>query len=115
MNDDFNTPEAFAVLFELIREINRSRTENLSHACDLAGLLKKLSGLLGIATQDPDSFLRRAKNAGLGIKEIETLIKQREVARKARDFKTADALRDELLAKGIVLKDSPEGTTWIAQ
>ncbi len=104
MDDDFATPEAVAALFELAAEVNRTRS------VELAGLLKALGGCLGLLQGDPKVFLR----AGSRLDEatIERLIGERAAAKKAKDFGTADRIRQELLAQGIVLKDSAAGTTW---
>jgi len=105
MNDDFNTPGAVAVLFDLASEINKT------HSVDLASLLKSLGGTLGLLQQRPRTFLQ----AGSVMDEESILarIAQRQAAKKARDFELADRIRDELAAKGVVLQDSPVGTTWV--
>jgi cysteinyl-tRNA synthetase len=106
MDNDFATPEAVAVLFELAAEVNRGKSPQT------AGLLKALGGCLGILQGDPKLFLR----AGTTLDEatIEGLIEQRAAAKKAKNFAEADRIRTELLAQGVVLKDSPSGTTWEA-
>jgi cysteinyl-tRNA synthetase len=106
MDNDFGTPEAVAVLFELASEVNRSKSEQT------AGLLKALGGCLGILQGAPKVFLR----AGTGIDEemIAGMIEQRAAAKKAKNFAEADRIRNELLAQGVVLKDSSTGTTWEA-
>jgi cysteinyl-tRNA synthetase len=106
MNDDFSTPEAVAVLFELANEINRTRSTAT------AGLLKALGGTLGLLQQAPRAFLQGGA-AGLDEQTIAERIAARAAAKQARDFKLADAIRDELAAAGVELKDSVEGTNWI--
>ena len=106
MDQDFGTPEAVAVLFDLASEVNRSRLPQLS------ALLRALGGVLGLLQAPPEVFLRAGSvvdSAG-----IESLILERQNAKAARDFARADAIRAELLARGIVLKDSALGTTWEA-
>ncbi|HJV70237.1 cysteine--tRNA ligase [Ideonella sp.] len=105
MDDDFNTPGAMAVLFELATEVNRGGSR------EAAGLLRALGGTLGVLQQQPTAFLR----AGSGLDEtsINERIEARNAAKKARDFAAADRIRDELLSAGVMLKDTPQGTTWI--
>jgi cysteinyl-tRNA synthetase len=106
MDNDFGTPEAVAVLFDLVSDVNRSKS------AQTAGLLKALGAYLGILQGDPKVFLR----AGTGIDEstIMAMIEERAAAKQAKNFAEADRIRDELLAQGVVLKDSPTGTTWEA-
>ena len=106
MDNDFATPEAVAVLFELAGEVNRSGS------AQTAGLLKALGGVLGILQGDPQAFLQ----AGAGVNEahITEQISARAAAKAAKNFAEADRIRKELLEQGIVLKDSPTGTTWEA-
>ncbi len=113
MDDDFNTPEAFAVLFELVREINRLRESDLSQAAALGAELRALGALLGILQQDPEHYLRLSTaTAGLSDAEIDQLIAQRAAARARRDWAEADRLRQTLSDAGVVLEDSAEGTRW---
>jgi cysteinyl-tRNA synthetase len=113
MDDDFNTPEALAVLFDLVREINRVRQEDVSRAASLAAELRRLGGVLGILQDDPEQYLRGGESAsGLSDDEIESLIQQRQEAKAGKNWAEADRLRDELKAQGVVLEDSPQGTTW---
>ena len=106
MDEDFGTPEAVAVLFELASEVNRTRSTQL------AGLLKALGACLGLLQGDPNAFLQAGST--LDGAAIEAFIGQRAAAKKSRDFALADQIRKDLLAQGIVLKDSPTGTTWEA-
>jgi cysteinyl-tRNA synthetase len=114
MDDDFNTPEALSVLFELVRELNRANKESPEQAPALARELKRLGGVLGLLQQEPATFLHGGGGElPLPEAEIEARIKERAAAKQARDFATADAIRDELAALGIILKDSREGTSWV--
>lgn len=116
MDDDFNTPKALAVLFELVTELNKATRENSAEAGLLAAQLKRLASILGLLQQDPDSFLKGEDREGeLSSDEIEQLIEQRAQAKKDRDFAAADRIRDELAAQGVVLKDSREGTSWFRE
>jgi cysteinyl-tRNA synthetase len=107
MDEDFGTPEAIAVLFELASEINRNKS------ADLAALLKGLGDSLGLLQQEPKSYLQ----AGATVSEdrIAALIAERAAAKFAKDFARADGIRQLLLKEGIVLKDSPTGTAWEVQ
>jgi len=112
MNDDFNTSEAIAVLFELASDINRTDSKQN------AALLKALGGVLGLLQQDPIEYLQNITDATTGEFsqiEIEQMIKQRLDARKAGHYSEADSIRQRLLEAGIILEDGAQGTTWRRQ
>lgn len=111
MDDDFNTPGALAVLFELAREINKLKAENQVEANKLAARLKQLAGVLGLLEQAPETFLQGDANND-EVAEIEALIKQRNEARASKNWAVADEARNKLTAMGIVLEDGANGTTW---
>jgi cysteinyl-tRNA synthetase len=129
MDDDFNTPEAIAVLFELAAEVNRSKSATNS------GLLKALGAILGLLGRDPTDFLQGrgasgavqmepkegkgtgradvgAPSAALSRDKIEQMIAARAAAKRAKNYAEADSIRNDLLDAGIVLEDTPRGTTW---
>ena len=107
LDDDFNTPEAVAVLFDLANEVNRSGS-----VAD-GSVLKSLAGLLGLLQREPAVFLQAGATQGDWTPElIEAAIVARSVAKKAKQFSEADRIRDELKAAGVVLEDSAAGTTW---
>ncbi|MEQ5665903.1 cysteine--tRNA ligase [Providencia alcalifaciens] len=114
MNDDFNTPEAYSVLFDMVREVNRLKSEDMSAANGMAAQLRELAGVLGLLEQDPESFLKGGAQTedDAEVAKIEALIQQRLDARQNKDWAQADAARDELTAMGVVLEDSAAGTTW---
>lgn len=104
MDEDFATPEAVAVLFELAGEVNRTRSPQM------AGLLKVLGGVLGLLQLSPSAFLQ--SGAVVKAADIEKKINERASAKAAKNFALADQIRQSLLEQGIVLKDSASGTTW---
>ncbi|MDP2818308.1 MAG: cysteine--tRNA ligase [Polaromonas sp.] len=107
MDEDFGTPEAVAVLFEIAGEVNKTAS------AELAALLKNLGGALGLLQGDPAAFLQAG--AGLDAAAIAALITQRAQAKAVKNFAEADRIRQDLLAQGIVLKDAAGGTTWEVQ
>jgi len=113
MDDDFNTPEALAVLFELSHEINKVRDIDNTKAVQLANELRRLGGILGLLQADPESYLQEGGNkSSLSVAEIEQLIAERKAAREARRWKLADQIRADLDKNGIVLEDGKQGTIW---
>ena len=108
MDEDFGTPEAVAVLFELAAQVNISKSPALS------ALLKALGGCLGLLQGEPTAFLQSGALQGLDETAIQARIQERAEAKKAKNFALADEIRQALLAQGIVLKDSPAGTAWEA-
>jgi cysteinyl-tRNA synthetase len=106
MDEDFGTPEAVAVLFDLATQVNSTKSAQLS------GLLKALGGILGLLQNEPRKFLQSGTVNAVDTAQIEFRITERNDAKKAKNFVLADAIRNDLLAQGIVLKDSPTGTTW---
>ncbi|KER04917.1 cysteine--tRNA ligase [Photorhabdus temperata] len=113
MNDDFNTPEAYSVLFDIAREINRLKSENMAAANGLAAELRKLAGILGLLEQEPEQFLHSGVQADdEETTKIEALIKQRNDARKNKDWVLADFARNQLNEMGIELEDGSQGTSW---
>jgi cysteinyl-tRNA synthetase len=116
MDDDFNTPEAVAVLFDLANDVNRAANEGK------VALLRALGGVLGLLQRDATEFLQRPQHAGVrsavgapdtySPERIAALIQERAAAKKGRNYAEADRIRQELLGAGIVLEDGSQGTTW---
>jgi cysteinyl-tRNA synthetase len=113
MQDDFNTPQGIAVLFDLAREVNRQKTADEAAAQALGAVLKDLGGILGILQEDPESFLRGGSDdGGLSAEAIEDLIQKRLEARKAKNWAESDRIRNELKEQGVILEDLAQGTSW---
>jgi cysteinyl-tRNA synthetase len=108
MDDDFNTPVAISVLFELANDVNRTRSP------ELARQLRQLGGVLGLLQREATEFLRGSESKADAAR-IEAWISERAAAKKAKNYAEADRIRAELLAQGIVLEDGPSGTTWRRQ
>ena len=108
MDDDFNTPEAVAVLFDLVNEINKSKS------AEAARLLKSLAGVLGLLQRDASEFLQAGLSsaAGISAEKIEVQIAARAAAKKEKNYTEADRIRKQLLEAGVVLEDSAQGTIW---
>ncbi|MEZ5562533.1 MAG: cysteine--tRNA ligase [Gammaproteobacteria bacterium] len=110
LDDDLNTPQALAVLFNLARDANRS-TDPAERAA-LAARLRASAALLGLLGADPNDWFMTETGDGLSAAQIETLLEARRAARASRDFKRADQIRDQLVDAGILIEDSAEGTRW---
>ena len=111
MDDDFNTPEAYSVLFEMVREINRLKGSDIAAASALGVKLKELAEVLGLLEQDVDTFFK-GEGSDDEVAQIEALIVERNRARAEKDWPAADVARDGLNALGVILEDGPSGTTW---
>ena len=110
LNDDFNTPMALSILFEIAKQINIERTNNPNKASALSIQLVELGNYLGILEYDADEYLKQGSE--LSESDISKKIEQREEARISKDFAMSDQIRDELFELGIILEDSVNGTTW---
>ncbi|MEQ1620245.1 MAG: cysteine--tRNA ligase [Methylococcales bacterium] len=117
MDDDFNTAVAISVLFDLARELNKTKESDPTKTRQLAATLKALASLLGILQEDPDSFLKglaageASDDSVFSEDDIEQLIQDRLNAKQSKQWALADSIRDELKAQGVVLEDAPNGTT----
>jgi len=113
MDDDFNTPEALAVMFDLVKELNVCKKESNERVRKLAITLSTLGDVLGLLRADPEQYFKQGvQNDGFSENDIEVLIIARKDAREAKDWAESDRIRDELLEQGITLDDGREGTTW---
>ena len=112
MDDDFNSPEACAVLFDMAREINRLRDADPQAAAALAARLKELGSVLGVLQMKPDAFLQAGAEGKVDAAEVEALIAARLQARAEKNWGESDRIRDQLTAMGVVLEDGKGGTTW---
>src|SRR5690554_1598423 len=112
MNDDFNTPEACAVLFDMVREINRLKGTDTNAAAALAARLRELASVLGVLQLEADEFLLAGGADKLAAADIEAMIALRLAAREAKDWAESDRIRDELAEQGVILEDSKGVTTW---
>ncbi|MCK7631728.1 cysteine--tRNA ligase [Shewanella sp. JNE10-2] len=111
MDDDFNTPEAYSVLFDMVRDINRLKATDIAKASALAVAMKQLADVLGLLGRDPDAFFK-GEGSDDDVAEIEALIVERNRARSEKDWAAADVARNRLDILGVVLEDGPSGTTW---
>jgi len=113
MDDDFNSPVAVSVLFDVAHQINRLRSSDPAQAAVQGALLRQLGGILGLLQRPPEDYLRAGAPAhGLTDEAIEALIQQRLAARAAKNWTESDRIRDELKAQGVILEDGKGGTTW---
>ena len=113
MDDDFNTPEALAVLFDLARALNKAKEADTARAASLGATLRELGAVLGLLQDDPEAYLRGDAGAeGLSDADIEHLIAQRIEARAGKDWAEADRIRETLSANGVLIEDGPKGTQW---
>ena len=112
MDDDFNTPEAFSVLFEMVKEINKSKETDTGLANQLGALLVRLANLLGILQSTPEEFLRSNIAVEVDEQEIDQLIAARKQARADKDWVRADEIRDQLAAMKVVVEDGADGSGW---
>jgi cysteinyl-tRNA synthetase len=113
MNDDFNTPEALAVLYELVREANRcDKAADASGAAQYANLLKRLGAILGLLQYEPEAFRQAGAGDADFVAEVEALISEITAVRLAKNFQRSDEIRAQLQAMGVAVEFSREGIRW---
>ncbi|MGH8471851.1 MAG: DALR domain-containing protein, partial [Gammaproteobacteria bacterium] len=121
MDDDFNTPEAMAVFFDVVRDINKYRDTALAQAADAGAALRHFAGVIGLLGSDPEHYLKwgragakapKAEQATLADEDVERLLEQRAAARNRRDWAESDRIRACLVDRGVILEDSATGTRW---
>ncbi len=113
MNEDFNTPEAIAVLFDLANQVNKIRDSDTATTAALAATLKQLAGVIGLLQDEPEHYLQSGQSAdGLSNDDIDALIQQRQQAKTDKNWAEADRIRDELKEQGVILEDKGADTTW---
>jgi cysteinyl-tRNA synthetase len=112
MDDDFNTPVALSVLFDLARELNRSKIEEPGNIIALAQMLKKLAAVLGLLTEPVENYFQQDAHSSIAASEIEVLIATRRAARAEKNWAKADEIRQQLAQKGVMIEDSGDETTW---
>ncbi len=113
MNDDFNTSEALAAMFDLVRQLNTATKQvDLQSARLLAGQLKGIGAIIGILQGDAEAFLQAASDEEISALDVDNLVAERQQAKKDKNWARADQIRDQLVEQGIILEDSPEGTKW---
>ncbi len=112
MDDDFNTPAALGVLFEMVAEVNKARDTDIDRARELGKLIVKLGNFLGILYSTPDEFLMGTESSDVDKNEIENLVKEREIARDEKNWQRADEIRAQLCDMKVVVEDSASGSKW---
>ncbi len=112
MDDDFNTPIALSVLFDMSHQINKVRETHIEEAAELAATLRYLANILGILFEDPESYLTTQVDGQADVALIEQLIVDRQTARANQDWQAADVIRKRLTDLGVTIEDGPKGTTW---
>lgn len=112
MDDDFNTPIALAVLFDLARELNRSKAEGIGNVAALAHMLKKLTAVLGLLTESTEVYFQQERGKTISASAIEALIAARHEARAEKNWAKADEIRQQLAQQGVMIEDSGDNTTW---